>query len=173
MITALAAVLVLNPASIADFTLPNIDGKPTSFREFRGKALLIVNVASRCGLTPQYEGLQKLYTTYRQQGLIVLGFPANNFGNQEPGTNQEIKQFCSTQYSVTFPMFAKVSVNGTDRAPIYQWLIDRSGDPKDIEWNFGKFLVHRDGVTVERFSPRVRPEDPALKSAIEKALAKR
>lgn len=156
--------------SIYDFTMASIEGKPQSLKKFAGKAILVVNVASRCGLTPQYEGLEKLFQKYKESGLVVLGFPANNFGGQEPGTNEEIKTFCTTKYNVTFPMFSKISVKGDDIAPLYKWLLEKSGDTSDVEWNFGKFLVSKDGKSVKRFSPRVGPMSQDLETAIKEAL---
>jgi glutathione peroxidase len=159
--------------SIYDFTMNDIDGKPVSLKKYKGKVLLVVNVASQCGLTPQYAGLQDLFKKYEKQGLVVLGFPANNFGGQEPGTNEEVKTFCTTKYNVTFPMFSKISVKGSDMAPVYKWLIEKSGDLKDLEWNFGKFLVLKDGATVKRFAPRDVPSSKILEEAIVSALAEK
>ena len=159
--------------SVYDFTLKNIDGKEASLAEYRGKVLLLVNVASRCGLTPQYEGLEKVYLKYKDRGLVILGFPANNFGGQEPGTNEEIKSFCSLKYNVTFPMFAKISVKGEDIHPLYKYLTDKQSDPQfggDIKWNFNKFLIGRDGKIIGRFEPPVKPESPEVTQAIDKAL---
>jgi len=159
--------------SIYDFTLKDIDGKDAALAQYRGKVLLLVNVASRCGFTPQYEGLEKVYLKYKDRGLVVLGFPANNFMSQEPGTNEEIKTFCSLKYNVTFPMFAKISVKGADTHPLYKYLIDKQTDPDfagDIKWNFNKFLVGRDGRIIGRFEPPVKPESPEVAQAIEKAL---
>jgi glutathione peroxidase len=159
--------------SIYDFTLKNIDGKDTSLAEYHGKVLLVVNVASRCGYTPQYEGLEKIYLKYKDRGLVILGFPANNFMSQEPGTNEEIKTFCSLKYNVTFPMFAKISVKGDDMHPLYKYLTDKQTDPQfggDVKWNFNKFLVGRDGRIIGRFEPAVKPESPEVTQAIEKAL---
>ena len=150
------------------YSAPSISGEDTSLASFSGKALLIVNVASECGLTPQYAGLQELHKKYAAKGLAVLGFPCNQFGAQEPGTEEQIQQFCSTSYGVEFPLFAKVEVNGEGRHPLYAHLI---GDGEDISWNFEKFLVDGDGQTIARFSPRTTPDDPELVAAIEKALA--
>ena len=131
----------MSEKSVLDFTLKNIDGKETNLSEYRGKVLLLVNVASQCGYTPQYEGLQAIYAKYRDQGLVVIGFPANNFGGQEPGTNEEIKQFCSSKYDVTFPMFDKLHVKGTEQHPLYAALTGKDSPfPGDVKWNFGKFL---------------------------------
>ena len=159
--------------SVYDFTLKNIDGKETNLGDYRGKVLLLVNVASRCGYTPQYEGLEKVYLKYKDRGLVVMGFPANNFMGQEPGTNEEIKTFCSLKYNVTFPMFSKISVKGDDIHPLYKYLTDKQSDPQfggDVKWNFNKFLVGRDGRIIGRFEPGVKPESPEVMQAIEHAL---
>lgn len=159
-------------SSLYNFTLPSIDGKPMPLADFKGKVVLMVNVASQCGYTPQYSGLEALYEKYKDQGFVILGFPANNFGAQEPGTNEEIKTFCTRKYNVTFPMYAKVSVKGTDQTPLYQYLT-KEADPThtgDIKWNFTKFLVDRNGKVVQRFEPAVTPDDPQVVSAIEKLL---
>jgi glutathione peroxidase len=135
--------------------------------------VLIVNVASRCGFTPQYAGLEALYEKYKDRGFVILGFPANNFGGQEPGTNEEIKTFCSSKYNVTFPMYSKISVKGDDKAPLYQFLTDQQANPAtggEIQWNFTKFLVDKNGKVVARFEPKVTPESPDVAGAIEKAL---
>ncbi len=157
-----------------DFSHPDIDGRPASLSEHAGKVLLIVNVASRCGLTPQYRGLEAMQKAYGDRGLVVLGFPCNQFLGQEPGTEAEIKTFCATQYGVSFPMYSKLDVNGDGRHPLYAWLCSQSTKPEgpgDIGWNFGKFLVGRDGAVLGRFSPKTEPDAPELKSAIEAALA--
>ena len=159
--------------SIYDFSLKNIDGKETSLADYRGKVVLVVNVASRCGFTPQYEGLEKVYLKYKDRGLVILGFPANNFGGQEPGSNEEIKSFCSLKYNVTFPMFTKISVKGEDIHPLYKYLTDKQTDPEfagEIKWNFNKFLIGRDGKIIGRFEPPVKPESPEVTQAIDKAL---
>ncbi|MFL6274527.1 MAG: glutathione peroxidase [Blastocatellia bacterium] len=159
--------------SIYDFSLKNIDGKETSLADYRGKVVLVVNVASRCGFTPQYEGLEKVYLKYKDRGLVILGFPANNFGGQEPGSNEEIKSFCSLKYNVTFPMFTKISVKGDDIHPLYKYLTDKQSDPQfggDVKWNFNKFLIGRDGKIIGRFEPAVKPESPEVAQAIEQAL---
>jgi glutathione peroxidase len=161
-------------SSVYDFTLPSIDGQPMPIAGFKGKVVLLVNVASRCGFTPQYKGLEALYEKYKDQGFVILGFPANNFGAQEPGTNQEIKTFCSTKYSVSFPMYSKVSVKGPDQTPLYQYLTTKA-DPThsgDIKWNFTKFLVDRDGRVVQRFESAVTPDSTEVVSAVEKELKK-
>jgi glutathione peroxidase len=159
--------------SIYDFTMKSIDGKPVSLSEYHGKVLLLVNVASKCGFTPQYAGLEALYEKYKNQGLVIVGVPANNFAGQEPGTNEEIKKFCSNKYNVTFPMMAKVSVLGADKTPLYVFLTDKSTDPQlagDIKWNFTKFLFDRNGKPVARFEPDVTPDSPQVTSAVEAAL---
>jgi glutathione peroxidase len=154
-------------SSVHEFTLNSIDGKPAPLSAYQGKVVLIVNVASRCGFTPQYAGLEALYEKYKDRGFVILGFPANNFGGQEPGTNEEIKTFCSSKYNVTFPMYSKISVKGDDKAPLYQFLTATGGE---IQWNFTKFLVDKDGKVVARFEPKVTPESPDVAEAIEKAL---
>jgi glutathione peroxidase len=153
---------------VHEFTLNSIDGKPAPLAAYQGKVVLIVNVASRCGFTPQYAGLEALYEKYKDRGFVILGFPANNFGGQEPGTNEEIKTFCSSKYNVTFPMYAKISVKGDDKAPLYQFLTAATGS--EIQWNFTKFLVDKNGKVVARFEPKVTPESPEVTEAIEKAL---
>jgi glutathione peroxidase len=155
-------------SSVHEFTLNSIDGKPAPLSAYQGKVVLIVNVASRCGFTPQYAGLEALYEKYKDRGFVILGFPANNFGGQEPGTNEEIKTFCSTKYNVTFPMYAKISVKGDDKAPLYQFLTDTTGS--EIQWNFTKFLVDKNGKVVARFESKVTPDSPEVAAAIEKAL---
>jgi len=159
---------------IYSFTPLDIDGKPANLSQYRGKVLLIVNTASRCGYTPQYEGLQGIYEKYRDAGLVVLGFPANNFKGQEPGTEQEIKQFCTLKYNVTFPMFSKISVTGPDKHPLYKYLTAKETNPNhggEITWNFNKFLVDRQGRIVSRFDSKDRPQDAKVVQSIEKALA--
>jgi glutathione peroxidase len=159
--------------SIYDFTMKDIDGKQVNLADFQGKVVLVVNVASRCGFTPQYEGLQKLYLKFKDRGFVILGFPANNFMSQEPGTNAEIKNFCSARYNVTFPMFSKISVKGEDIDPLYKFLTDTGTNPHfggDIKWNFNKFLIDRKGNIVARFEPPVKPESDQMVQAIEKAL---
>ena len=160
--------------TIGDFALETIDGKRLDLSQFAGQVLLVVNVASKCGLTPHYKGLQDLYEQNKSRGFAVLGFPCNQFGGQEPGTNADVQSFCSTTYGVSFPMFAKLEVNGADRAPLYAWLTSAKSEPDgpgDIAWNFTKFVVGRDGAVVARFNPRVEPGDPELRRAIEAALA--
>ena len=155
-------------SSAHDFSAPSISGQDTSLAEFKGKTLLVVNVASACGLTPQYEGLQALHAQYAERGLAVLGFPCNQFGAQEPGSEEEIQHFCSSRFGVEFPMFSKIEVNGPERHPLYQFLI---GDGEDISWNFEKFLIDDQGQTIARFAPRTAPNDPELVSAIEQSLS--
>jgi glutathione peroxidase len=170
---ALAATL-LGASTVLDFTLNSIDGQPAPLAQYRGKVIMIVNVASKCGYTPQYTGLEALYEKYRDKGFVILGFPANNFGQQEPGTNEEIKTFCSSKYSVKFPMYAKISVKGDDKHPLYQFLTDPQANPTtggDIKWNFTKFLIGKDGHVLARFEPAVTPESPQVAAAVEKALA--
>lgn len=160
--------------SIYSIPVKDIDGASTSLEPYKGKVLLVVNVASKCGLTPQYAGLESLYKKYKDQGLVILGFPCNQFGSQEPGTNEQIKQFCSSTYGVSFPMFDKLEVNGAGRHPLYVHLAGKDSPyPGDIKWNFNKFLVGRDGKILKRFEPKTAPDDPALVGAIEEALAKK
>jgi glutathione peroxidase len=158
---------------IYDFVVKDINGKDVKLDQYRGKTLLLVNVASQCGYTPQYEGLQQLYSKYQSQGLVVLGFPANDFGAQEPGSNQEIKTFCTTRYKVTFPMFSKISVVGPDKHPLYKMLTEQNTNPKftgEIKWNFSKFLIDKNGSVVARFEPEDKPESDKVVQAIEQAL---
>lgn len=174
-VTTLSCAAILSAASMYDYTLKSIDGVPTPLSSFKGKVVLLVNVASRCGYTPQYAGLEKLYETYKDQGFVIVGVPANNFMSQEPGTNAEIKTFCKSKYDVTFPMMAKVSVKGGDQNALYQYLTSTEQNPRtggEIKWNFTKFLVGRDGNIVARFEPAVKPEDPAVTSAVSAALHK-
>lgn len=164
---------IFGASSVHEFTMKSIDGKSLPLANFKGKVLLVVNVASRCGYTPQYTALEALYEKYKDQGLVVAGFPANNFMWQEPGTDQEIKTFCSSKYNVTFPMYSKISVKGSGQAPLYQFLTDRTANPAtggEIKWNFTKFLVNRDGKVIRRFEPGVKPDAPEVISAIESAL---
>ncbi len=171
----LCILTMLTPAAnnVYEFQLNGLDGKPAALSAYKGKVTLVVNVASRCGYTPQYEGLEALYRNFKGKGLVVLGVPANNFGGQEPGTNEEIAQFCKRTYDVSFPMLAKVSVKGADQAPLYQYLTSPEANPKtagDVKWNFTKFLVGKDGRVLARFEPGVKPDSPELKQAIEAAL---
>jgi glutathione peroxidase len=159
-------------AGIYTFTLNSIDGKPAPLVGYKGKVALVVNVASQCGYTPQYSALEATYEKYKDQGFVILGFPANNFGAQEPGTNEEIKTFCTRKYSVTFPMYAKISVKGADQSPLYAYLTKDTGPGMagEIKWNFTKFLIDRNGNVVQRFEPAVTPDSKEVISAIEKQL---
>lgn len=160
-------------AAVWDTPIATLAGEPTTLGAFKGKALLVVNVASKCGLTPQYEQLEQLQDTYAAKGFTVVGFPCNQFGGQEPGSAEEIAEFCSATYGVSFPMMEKVEVNGAGRHPIYQRLTpiaDASGHAGDIRWNFEKFVISADGTKVTRFEPRTKPDDPAVIAAIEAAL---
>lgn len=159
--------------SVYDFSMKNIDGQDIKLDAYKGKVVMIVNVASKCGYTPQYEGLEAIYKKYKDQGFEILGFPANNFMGQEPGTEKEIKEFCSTKYGVTFPMFAKISVTGADQHPLYTFLTSKQSNPEfggDISWNFNKFLLDRNGKVVARFGSKDKPEDAAVIGAVEKYL---
>jgi glutathione peroxidase len=159
--------------SLSDASIHTLSGEPTTLAAFAGHAILAVNVASKCGLTPQYSGLEELQATYGTRGFMVVGFPCNQFGGQEPGTSEEIATFCSTTYGVTFPMMEKIDVNGASRHPIYTELTaiaDSEGHVGDIRWNFEKFLINADGVVTGRYSPMVTPNDPALIAAIEAVL---
>ena len=159
--------------AIYDAKIKTLEGEPADLSEYRGKALLMVNVASQCGLTPQYEGLEQLHETFGERGFEVLGFPCNQFAGQEPGTAEEIRDFCETNYHVRFPLFEKIDVNGANAHPIYRELTqtaDADGEAGDVKWNFEKFLVSPEGNVVARFRPQVTPEDPALVSAIEDQL---
>ncbi|HUJ74280.1 MAG TPA: glutathione peroxidase [bacterium] len=175
---AAAALLALavTPAratSFYDYNLQDIDGKPVSFDQFRGKVLLVVNTASRCGYTYQFDGLEALYKQYRDRGFLILGFPSNDFLGQEPGTNQQIKQFCTLSYGVSFPMFSKIKVTGQDMHPLYRYLTEKTTDPRfagPISWNFNKFLIGRDGSIIARFRTQDEPQGPTVRAAIEAAL---
>lgn len=172
--TLLMTASAFAASNVHEFTLDAIDGTSTPLAKYKGKVMLIVNVASQCGYTYQYEGLQTLYMKYKDRGLVVAGFPANNFGEQEPGSNVEIGAFCKLNFGVTFPMFSKISVAGKDKAPLYQFLTDRSANPKtggEIPWNFTKYLVDRSGKVLARFDAAVEPESKELINAIEAALA--
>lgn len=170
LITLAIAMSLPSPAAntVHEFEMKAIDGKPVSLATYKGKVVLFVNVASKCGYTPQYSGLESLYKKYKDQGFVIVGVPANNFGSQEPGTDAEIAQFCSRTYNVTFPMLSKVSVKGSDITPLYGFLTAAKGG--DVKWNFTKFLVGKDGKVIERFEPGVAPESPQLTSAIQQAL---
>lgn len=169
----LAFLPALAEDSVHEFKVNDIKGKEVDLSAYKGKVLLIVNVASKCGATPQYDPLQALYKKFADKGLVVLGFPANNFGGQEPGTDEEIAEFCTSKYSVEFPMFSKVSVKGDDKAPLFSYLTSAENPDKqgDIGWNFEKFLVGKDGKLLHRFATRTKPDDAAVVAAIEKALA--
>jgi len=159
--------------NVLSFSLKNIDGVDTPLSQYKGRVLLLVNTASKCGLTPQYKALEALYLRFKDQGLVILGFPANNFRGQEPGTNQEIKEFCSLNYGVTFPMFAKISVAGADIDPLYKFLVETETNPLfagPITWNFTKFLIDRRGNVSARFEPKQVPDTPEVIAAVEKAL---
>lgn len=159
--------------TLHDFTLPTLEGDERSLSEHAGKVALVVNVASACGLTPQYEGLEKLHRSLGERGFVVLGFPCNQFGAQEPGTAEQIREFCSTRYDVSFPMYGKLEVNGANRSPLYAWLTSEAtapDGPGDVKWNFAKFLIGRDGKVIARFAPTVAPTSAELVEAIERAL---
>jgi len=173
LVLCMAGIALAATTSVYNFTLKSIDGKAVPLSEYHGKVLLLVNVASKCGFTPQYSALESLYEKYKDKGLVIVGIPANNFGGQEPGTNEEIKKFCSTKYNVSFPMMSKVSVLGDDKTPLYMFLTDKSTDPQfagDIKWNFTKFLFDRNGKPVARFEPNVTPDSPEVIAAVESAL---
>lgn len=169
----MAATLTASAAqSVYDVPLKNIDGKDASLKDYKGKVILVVNVASKCGYTPQYKGLEATFQKYKDKGLVVAGFPCNQFGSQEPGSNEEIKQFCSSKYSVTFPLFDKIEVNGANRHPLYQILAGKDSPfPGDIKWNFNKFLIGKDGKIIKRFDSKAAPESKEVTEAIEAALA--
>lgn len=165
--TALAATA----ASLTEIALKDIDGKDTSLKAYKGKVVLVVNVASKCGLTPQYDALEATQKKYEGKGFTVVGFPCNDFGSQEPGTAAEIKTFCSTKYNVTFPLMTKLHVKGAEQHPLYAALTGKEAKfPGDIEWNFGKFLIGKDGTVLKRFSPKTTPDAPEIIEAIEAAL---
>lgn len=173
MIAAASVSLAAHAAdSIYDIPLKDIDGKDTTLKPYQGQVMLIVNVASHCGFTPQYAGLESLYKKYSLSGLVVCGFPCNQFGGQEPGTESDIKQFCTAKYNVTFPMFSKLDVNGDKRHPLYTLLAGKESPfPGNIKWNFTKFLVGRDGKILARFDSKVKPDSEEMTKAIEAALA--
>jgi glutathione peroxidase len=163
--------LALYAGPIHEIPVKDIDGKDTSLKPYEGKVVLVVNVASHCGYTPQYKGLEAVYEKYKDKGFSVLGFPCNQFGAQEPGSADEIKQFCSSKYNVTFPLYTKIDVNGPNRHPLYVALAGKDSPfPGDIKWNFSKFLIGRDGKILKRFEPGATPESPEVTSAIEAAL---
>jgi len=159
-------------AALYGFRLPDIDGHPVDLKTFKGKVLLIVNTASMCGNTPQYADLQEMYERYQERGFEVLAFPANDFGQQEPGTNQEIKGFCYTRYSISFPLFSKISVVGKEKHPLYRYLTEQSPFPGRVTWNFQKYLVDRSGNVIGKYDPGMNPLSPTILSDVEKALAK-
>ena len=176
LVPILGTVLSAQDSKPADlgihgFEVKRMDGSATKLAEFAGKVVLIVNTASQCGLTPQYEGLQKLQQAYESKGFTVLAFPANDFGQQEPGTNDEIAKFCKDRYSVTFPVLAKITVKGAGQAPLYEYLTKKSPFPGEISWNFEKYLVDGKGKVIARFDPRTKPSDPKVAKAIETALS--
>lgn len=177
LLVALATAAVAADAkSPLDFKVKSIDQKPVELKQFKGEVLLVVNVASKCGLTPQYKQLEDVYSKYKDKGFKVLGFPANEFLGQEPGSDEEIAKFCTSKYNVDFPMFSKVVVKGEGIAPLYQYLTSKETNPDfagDITWNFEKFLIGRDGKVVKRFSPKVKPDAPEVVEAIEAELNKK
>jgi glutathione peroxidase len=165
--------MIENDKSVYDYTLMDIDGKPVSLGNFKGKVLVIVNVASKCGLTPQYEQIETFYDNYKDKGVVVLGFPANNFMGQEPGSNEEIKTFCSTKYGVSFPMFSKISVKGDDIHPLYQYLTKKEMNgwhEGEVSWNFQKFLVNKEGKLVKVFSPRTQVTSEEFLNGVKEQL---
>ncbi len=172
MLICAGSLLAQNATKLQEIPLKDINGKETSLKDYSGKVLLIVNVASHCGNTPQYETLEAVHEKYKGRGLAVLGFPCNDFGAQEPGSNEEIKQFCTSKYNVTFPMFDKIHVKGPEQHPLYKVLSGKDSPfPGDVKWNFGKFLIGRDGTILKRFEPGTKPDSPQVKQAIESALA--
>jgi glutathione peroxidase len=169
---SLMTTLAAHTASLYDIPLKDIDGKSTDLSAYKGNVLLIVNVASHCGFTKQYTALEATYTKYSGQGFAILGFPCNQFGGQEPGSNEQIKEFCSSKFSVTFPLFDKIEVNGENRSPLYVQLAGKDSPfPGDIKWNFTKFLIGKDGTIIKRFESKVTPDSPEVTAAIEAALA--
>ena len=163
----------MSEKSVLDFTMTTIDGKPQPLSSYKGKVLMIVNTASKCGFTPQYETLEKLYETYKDSGFRILAFPANNFGKQEPGTNSEIKDFCSTQFHTTFDLFEKISVKGNDQNPLYRYITKESPYPGQIKWNFQKYLVDRNGNIVAKYLSAVDPMSKEVRSEVEKLIAEK
>jgi glutathione peroxidase len=174
--SAKSAAPATQPASVLDFTVTDNAGKSVDLSAYKGKVLLIVNTASKCGNTHQYAGLETMYQNYKDKGFVILAFPANDFGKQEPGTNEQIREFCTSNYKVTFDLFAKIVVKGDGQAPLYKFLTDKQTDPAfagDITWNFAKFLISRDGKIVGRFNPKTEPEDQKLVKAVEEQLAQK
>lgn len=177
LLTAILSVLFIanQPAkTVYDFTVKDIDGKSVALSQYKGKVLLIVNVASLCGNTPQYKDIQALYEKYKDKGLVVLGFPANNFMGQEPGSDKNIKEFCTKEYAVTFPMFSKISVKGSDIAPLYKYLTTKAENgtvDAEVKWNFQKFLVGKNGQVIQSISPKAKVTEQSVVDAIQKALA--
>jgi glutathione peroxidase len=171
-LTLVAGGTALAAESVHEFKVKSIDGKEVDLSEYKGKVLLVVNVASECGLTPQYEQLEAVYEKYKDQGFVVIGFPCNQFGGQEPGTEKEIQKFCSDNYKVTFPLMSKIEVNGDKQAPLYDFLKSHSEKKDKISWNFEKFVVGKDGKVVGRISPRTRPDEKDVVSLIEAELKK-
>ena len=167
-----ATRMAANASSVYDFTLNDIDGKPVSLSQYKGKVVMLVNTASFCGNTPQYSDLEKMYETYKDKGFEILAFPANNFGQQEPGSNEEIKGFCLTKYSVGFPLFSKISVKGGDKHPLYRYLTEQSPFPGEVEWNFQKYLVDRSGNVVDRYHHGTKPLAQEIVKDVERFLAK-
>lgn len=166
-----ASALPLAAVDLTDIPFKTIEGKETSLADYKGKVVLIVNTASKCGLTPQYEGLESLYERYKDKGFVVLGFPCNDFAGQEPGTAEEIVTFCKTKYDVSFPLMEKIHVKGEEQHPLYTALTGKEGAfPGDVAWNFGKFLISKDGKPLKRFEPRTKPDDAEVVAAIESAL---
>ncbi|MBD3401564.1 redoxin domain-containing protein [candidate division GN15 bacterium] len=156
--------------AFTEIPFETITGEPARLQDYRGNVILLVNVASECGYTPQYEGLQALYESYKDSGLVVIGFPANNFGGQEPGSNEEILEFCQTKFDVTFPMMAKISVKGEDKHPLYRYLTEKSPAPGEISWNFNKFLLDREGNVVARYDSKVTPRNSELETKVTELL---
>jgi glutathione peroxidase len=169
---ALMTNISIHAASIYDIPVKDIDGNATTLNAYKGKVILIVNVASQCGFTPQYTALEATYKKYSDQGFVILGFPCNQFGEQEPGTDAEIKQFCSSKYFITFPMFDKIEVNGANRHALYDLLAGKDSPfPGDITWNFNKFLIGKDGKILNRFDSKITPDSSKITAAIEGAIA--
>jgi glutathione peroxidase len=170
----LSAGSLMAETKLQDISLKDIEGKSTSLKKYDGKVLLVVNVASQCGLTPQYKALEAVQQKYKDKGFTVLGFPCNDFGSQEPGTNEEIKEFCTSKYNVSFPMFDKLHVKGPEQHPLYTALSGKESPfPGDVKWNFGKFLIGRDGRIIKRFEPKVTPDSPEVTQAIEAAISEK